>query len=142
MQLSTLTRHDNAVIVEVRGEADLATSPDLIIGLQAVDAPPGGVVFLELSLLDFCDASGLNALVAAARLLRERGVELALVGPQPHMSRLLEITGLDAYFDVFPLLAAVDLHHLGEDNSGRPRMACSCRQEVNRDDGYARGTER
>ena len=55
----------------------------------------------------FVDSSGLNALVVTDRRYRANGVDLWLVIDDPKLLRLLEITGLDGHFKVFPTLDAV-----------------------------------
>ncbi|MFD0633049.1 STAS domain-containing protein [Catenulispora yoronensis] len=57
---------------------------------------------LDLSALDFCDCSGLSALVRARRLAvaRHGGVRLAHV-PR-HLARIIRIAGLGAAFPCYP----------------------------------------
>ncbi|MDR0346747.1 MAG: STAS domain-containing protein, partial [Nocardiopsaceae bacterium] len=58
------------VVVELSGEIDLVTAPELIATLQAPQvSAPGSLVLLDLSGLSFCDVTGLNALVRARRIL-------------------------------------------------------------------------
>lgn len=68
-------------VVTVRGEVDIATSP------QLRDVP-------------FLDSSGLGVLVAGHRRSRERGGELAIVCAEGPVMRVLAITGLDRVFPI------------------------------------------
>ena len=91
---------DGPRIVKVRGEVDLATAPDLETTVRKVldDAPRG--VDLDLRDLTFIDSSGLRALVAVSKDASARGLPLALRNVPRHARRVLELTGLDAWFDV------------------------------------------
>jgi len=86
--------------VQVRGEIDLATAPDLESTIRKVldDAPRG--VDLDLQNLTFIDSSGLRSLVAISKDASARGLPLALRNVPRHAQRVLELTGLDAWFDV------------------------------------------
>jgi len=86
--------------VKVRGEVDLATAPDLETTVKQVldDALRG--VDLDLEDLTFIDSSGLRSLVALSKDASARGLSLALCNVPRHAQRILELTGLDAWFDV------------------------------------------
>ena len=89
---------DDSVIVEVRGEIDLATAPELMRVVEAgLDAGPVEVrrVVIDLSDVGFLDSSGLNALVRLRRLLDGRGIAFRLVSPADHPVRhVFDITEL------------------------------------------------
>jgi anti-sigma B factor antagonist len=89
---------DDSVIVEVRGEIDLATAPELMRGVEAgLDAGPSGVrrLVIDLSDVGFLDSSGLNTLVRLRRLLDGRGIAFRLVSPADRAVRqVFEITEL------------------------------------------------
>ena len=91
---------DLPLTVRVRGEVDLATAPDLESTVRKVlDNAPRGVD-LDLQNLTFIDSSGLRSLVAISKDASARGVPLALRNVPRHAQRVLELTGLDAWFDV------------------------------------------
>ncbi|MFE5698139.1 STAS domain-containing protein [Streptomyces erythrochromogenes] len=48
----------------------------------------------------FCDSSGLAALVQARQNALAQGKRISLHGPQPHILRLLEVTGAHALFPI------------------------------------------
>jgi anti-anti-sigma factor len=73
-------------LLEVTGELDLVTEPELEAALVAVTAHP---LRIDLSGLAFMDSTGLRALLSAAR----EYPELQISGPlQPPVRRLLELT--------------------------------------------------
>jgi anti-sigma B factor antagonist len=93
------------MVVSVTGEVDLSTSAPLREALdQAVAEGPNVVV--DLSGVTFLDSTGLGDLVRARESALSRGGELHLVLTQPRIRRVLEITGLDAVFDIHKTLAA------------------------------------
>lgn len=88
------------VVVEVRGELDVATSPDLRATLHpvAVAGPPRVVV--DLSGVSFIDSTGIGVLVTALKQVRARGGQMVLRSPQPMVRKVLAITGLDRVFTI------------------------------------------
>ena len=99
--------HGSWVVVEVAGELDLYTAPSfretVLESANGVDPPR---VIVDFQRLGFIDSSGLGAIVACLKHLRERGGELTLVAPDGSgLRRLLDLTGLDR---VLSLSATVD----------------------------------
>jgi anti-anti-sigma factor len=79
-------------VVHVRGEIDIATSPELQDVLERTIDASDLPVIADLSAVEFMDASGLHVLIAAVR--RAGGGRFAVAAPSPAVRRLLEITGL------------------------------------------------
>ncbi len=80
----------------LRGELDMLSAPQLTSRfLNAIDRSVADVV-LDVQRLDFCDSSGLAALVRLAQHL-DRGT-VTVAGPRPIVRRLLEVSGM---IDVF-----------------------------------------
>ena len=94
--------HGSWVVVEVGGELDLYTAPsfrDSVLEATSDQDPPRVVVDFER--LAFIDSSGLGAIVACLKHLRERGGDLTLVAPSGSgLRRLLDLTGLDRVLTV------------------------------------------
>lgn len=89
-----VVRTGRAAVVQVQGELDLSTAPRL--RQELVTLADDGVLDVTVDLADigFIDSSGLSALVAAHRRLREQGGDLGLRAPSPSTRKVLEITGL------------------------------------------------
>ena len=84
------------VVVEVRGELDLATAPQLEAELDRVRALPGlerGVI--DLRNLVFLDSTGLEAIVKFHRAATKAGVEVAVVRGPRAVERLFAVMQLD-----------------------------------------------
>ena len=87
-------RNENqATVIAVSGELDLASSPALQEELDRV-ASDSGLLIIDLRELDFMDSTGLSVLVRAHQRAEEQGRRLAMVkGPQ-QVQRLLSLTGV------------------------------------------------
>jgi anti-sigma B factor antagonist len=78
-------------VIEVAGELDIATAPQLCARL---DATRTGRLLVDLTAVDFCDSTGLRALLGAASEVRAHGGRFAIVcPPSGDVARLLEIVG-------------------------------------------------
>jgi anti-sigma B factor antagonist len=88
-----------AARLDLTGELDLATAPDLLGRVRtALEGRPGAIV-LDLSGVTFCDSSGINALMDAHTLAGAHGATLRVANAQRITLRALEVTG------VLPLLS-------------------------------------
>jgi anti-sigma B factor antagonist len=100
MELSIdVAREGEDATVTLAGELDLSTSPDLQDALAELTGEPRTVV-VDLSALEFCDSTGLAALLGAHKTLSDNGGTLQLLAPNPMLVNLVRITGLDDVFEV------------------------------------------
>jgi anti-sigma B factor antagonist len=90
---------EGRTVVHVRGDVDIATAPRLRGALRdgqdrrrlhGTHAP----VVVDLSDVNFIDASGLGALLSGVRQARRLGSDLVLRNPSPRTLRVLEVTRL------------------------------------------------
>jgi anti-sigma B factor antagonist len=85
---------DQATVITLAGELDLASSPALQEELDRVAASDSRLLIIDLRELDFMDSTGLSVLVRAHQRAEEQGRRLAMVkGPQ-QVQRLLSLTGV------------------------------------------------
>jgi anti-sigma B factor antagonist len=95
-------------VMQVRGELDMETAPQLRAGLQRlVDAGDRRVV-VDLAEVAFMDSSGLGALVTVFRSLSEAGGRLSLAAVQPGVRSVLRITSVDQVVDIFDTTEAAE----------------------------------
>ena len=88
-------RSSSTITVQVDGEIDTATSPELErLVRQACNDDDRAIVELDLSGVGFIDSSGLRALVVTQQAITEAGGSLRVVRPSSQVVRLLELTGL------------------------------------------------
>jgi anti-sigma B factor antagonist len=96
--------HGTWAVVDVGGELDLYTAPSFRESVleAAGDTDPPKVI-VDFRGLGFIDSSGLGAIVACLKHLRERGGDLALAAPEGSgLRRLLDLTGLDRVLTLYP----------------------------------------
>ncbi|WP_063771925.1 STAS domain-containing protein [Kitasatospora mediocidica] len=93
-------------VVHVEGELDIATADQLSERLKRdLDRRgPRARLVVDLSGLEFCDASGLRALLEADTTARRLGGQLRLAIPEGRVLRVVRLTGLDQVLPVFPTL--------------------------------------
>jgi anti-sigma B factor antagonist len=89
-------------VLAARGELDLATAPRLTALLDATRDNGMRRVLVDLSGVDFCDSTGLRALIGAATEVRAAGGRLAVTaGPDDGaVARLLRVTGASEWLEV------------------------------------------
>ena len=97
---------DGYPVVEVCGELDIATSPELREVVQSLLAGGQVRIILDLSRVSFLDSTALGVLVGAHNKTAAGHGALALVSPGKRALRTLEITGLTRVLNLQPSLVA------------------------------------
>jgi anti-sigma B factor antagonist len=92
---AVVTHLDGRTVVELSGELDMATAPDLAERLGPLVEDGSGPVTLDVSRLEFCDSSGLAVFVEYHRRAQARGTTVALRSPSRALQRVLSLTQLD-----------------------------------------------
>ena len=86
---------DEASVIRVEGELDIATAPALESALlHALDSEAPSIV-LDLERVSFIDSMGLRVLVWAARQSREDGDRLRIDCGSGVVQRMIALTNLD-----------------------------------------------
>jgi anti-sigma B factor antagonist len=80
-----------STVLIVRGELDMASSPQLAAALKRLD-PGSRAVLLDLSRLEFIDVTGLRVLLDAQERARRAGVALRVVKANRGVRKLLKLT--------------------------------------------------
>lgn len=99
---TTVSLRDEATVLTVAGEVDLATAPALE---NAIDSTLGGkpsALVIDLTEVSFLASAGMAALVGAHQ--RAGGTRIAIVADGPATSRQLKMTNLDQVFALHPTL--------------------------------------
>ncbi|MBV6696746.1 STAS domain-containing protein [Kitasatospora aureofaciens] len=91
-------------VLAVYGELDLGTVADLRAALDQALAVPGTVVVIDCAGLEFCDSTGLNALLRAQADAVADDSRIELARPRTLLLRMLELTGAT---DAFPIRGTV-----------------------------------
>jgi len=90
-------------VIAVAGELDIATAPTLCARLDATRSGRRPRLLIDLSGVDFCDSTGLRALLGAASEVRAHGGRFAVVcPPSGDVARLLEIVGAGEWMGIHP----------------------------------------
>lgn len=83
-----------ASVIAVRGELDLASSPELEQQLNRVSGTETGLLVIDLRELEFMDSTGLSIIVGTHQRLAEEGCPVSLVRGTQQVQRLLDLTGV------------------------------------------------
>ena len=84
---------------------DAHVSPELKGEFLVVCTPDIKELIIDLSEVEFCDSSGLSALLIAERKMRENNGVVKLVAPQKKVLQLIKISHLDRAFQIFDTMA-------------------------------------
>jgi anti-sigma B factor antagonist len=91
---------DGRSVVEVSGELDIASAPQLLTAVAVLGQPRTSAIAIDLSALTFIDSSGINALRTAVRSADARGVDAIVAAPSERVLKVFELVRLG---DILPL---------------------------------------
>jgi anti-anti-sigma factor len=89
-------------VLEVVGDLDFVHAPELREHISRLVVPPGRRLVLDLAGLEFCDSSGITALIAARTHAHAAQADIALAAVPANTLRILHIVGLDQIFPLYP----------------------------------------
>ena len=94
LDLITRTTPDGTVLAVV-GDLDFDSTATLRAMVEAIALSPGQTLTLDLAGLDFCDSTGITALIAARNHAQAQEAEIVLTNTPAHTLRVLRYVGLD-----------------------------------------------
>jgi len=90
---------DGFTIVEVNGEINISSSPEL---KKAFEKIPANKILINMAKVGYVDSSGLATLVELLKRLKMKGGTLCPTQLSDKVRSLFEITKLDKLFGIFP----------------------------------------
>ncbi|MEW2275361.1 anti-sigma factor antagonist [Streptomyces sp. SID685] len=96
----TITHHDTGTgpVLHVAGELDYDQASALRERVERLDLHAGQKLIIDLSGLEYCDSTGLTALLAARQYASAANADTVLTAVPADTLRILTITGLDQVF--------------------------------------------
>ena len=101
MKFDVTKNGTSAVLTLKERKLDVSVSPELKGEFILLCRPQLKSLVVDLSDVEFCDSSGLSALLIADRQMRQHGGEVKLVGVHKKVLSLLKISQLDKVFQIF-----------------------------------------
>jgi len=102
VHVSVVDNSDDSVVVTVRGNLDIDSGTSLATALEQVLDRPAPRIVLDLSGVEFCDSTGLSALVVGHNRATAEGGWLRLAAPGDFLGHLLDTVGLTPRLAVYP----------------------------------------
>lgn len=94
-ELSRWTLPTGEEVAAIEGELDIVTADAALAYVQEIIDTHSGPVVADLAGVRFCDARGLQALLRMASCAEQAGCPFWVVSPNPMLTKLMRITGLD-----------------------------------------------
>jgi anti-anti-sigma factor len=113
---------DDAYIVQIRGELDLAGCPALELALEEAERSKATRVVLDLEDLTFTDARGLGTMLEASRRSARNGNRLQITRGKGQVAHIFRLTELDTGLPLADaaLCPAIRSSPDGQDSSPAP----------------------
>jgi anti-sigma B factor antagonist len=96
----SVSHADGVAIVQVTGDLDCYTAPQLREALLGLIAEGSNQVILDVGQSSFIDSTGLGVLVGGLRRFRQEGGDMVLRSPTSTTIALLEVTGVIKLFEI------------------------------------------
>ena len=105
MKFDVAKNGTSAVLTIKERKLDVSISPELKGEFILLCRPQVKSLIVDLTEVEFCDSSGLSALLIAERQMRQHGGQVKLVGVHKKVLSLLKISQLDKVFQLFDSVA-------------------------------------
>ena len=113
----------HVAVVTLPEEIDVTNAETVQDELLAALNQSAILLIADMSRTNFCDSSGVSAMVRVFRQAVASGSGLRLVVSTPAVQRVLSITGVDRLVDVFPSIAASLAGPYGQPDQAQPDSA-------------------
>lgn len=101
-----VTKNTHHTVLKLKErKLDVSVSPELKGEFILLCRPTLKSLVVDLTDVEFCDSSGLSALLIAERQMRGHGGKVSLVGVHKKVIALLKISQLDRVFQIFDTVA-------------------------------------
>lgn len=97
-----ISRLENVTLVELVGRVDSSNANVLGEALTYEIENGHTNLVLDLSGVDYMSSAGLRELVSGYKKVKRIAGDLRLVQPTPRVQEILEMSGLDTVFQIFP----------------------------------------
>ena len=87
--------HHNWVTLQINGEIDMATGPELRQRIVQYVLDGHTNIVLDLTNVDFVDSTGLGVLIGGLKRTRSHGGDLRCIGLTEPLKEMFKLTGLD-----------------------------------------------
>lgn len=101
LEVKTISQ-DAAIIVEIEGEVDLYSSPNLRKVLLDLTKAQNKQILVDLGKVKYMDSSGVATLVEALQQIGKYGGKLKLANLRDAVKDVFELSRLDKVFDIYP----------------------------------------
>ena len=105
MKFDVAKNGTSAVLTLKERKLDVSVSPELKGEFILLCRPQLKALIVDLTDVEFCDSSGLSALLIADRQMRQHGGKVKLVGVHKKVLALIKISQLDKVFEIFDSVA-------------------------------------
>ena len=98
-------RTDAYTVLRASGFLDVSTSPRLRERIhQLVGEEKPRVLLLDLAAIEFLDSSALGVILNGWKLMQAEGSTMAVISPQPRITKIFEITALNLSIGLYQSL--------------------------------------
>ncbi|MEZ0537941.1 STAS domain-containing protein [Caldicellulosiruptoraceae bacterium PP1] len=99
LELKELTEN-NDVIIQLKGEIDIFSSPALKEKLYEVIDASSKDISINMKEVTYIDSTGLGVFVGALKKAKQKDINIILKDMKPNVKKIFKITGLDKVFPV------------------------------------------
>ena len=113
MELHYSELDNNIRLIKLIGELDILGTGEIETKFAGYCNGENILVVVDLSEVDFLASIGIRLLTLNAKAVASRGGKMALVGPNPEVHRVLEVTGIPEAIPVYDQFESAEAVLLG-----------------------------
>ena len=104
MQIDSETLDEGIVKIMLAGRMDVQGTQEIDVKFSAYAARQRAVV-VDMSAVDFLASIGIRTLLLTAKAMAQRGGKIVLLNPDPNVTHILEMAGIDT---LIPILRSLE----------------------------------
>lgn len=97
---SKITKNDDSLILEVKGDLDVYSEDKFKDFIEASLKPIEKDLVIDLKDLNYLDSTGLGLFMKVYKLVTEKGYEFKIINPKENIYKLFKITDLVDIFNM------------------------------------------
>ena len=113
MELQYSEVDNNIRLIKLSGKLDIVGTGEIETKFAGYCNGENILVVVDLSEVDFLASIGIRLLTLTAKAVASRGGKMALVGPNPEVHRVLEVTGIPEAIPVYDQFESAEAVLLG-----------------------------
>jgi len=104
MKLQVQSLRPDTTLFALEGEFDVSEKPQVVAAIQQATGAGSKWLLFDMTAVSYTDSIAIGTLIGAAKIVTPEGGDVAVIGAQPQVSRIFDISGTRELLNVVATL--------------------------------------